>query len=99
MSYHESCLCILNSLTKNERTVHKMLCVGVDAHRATCHITVMDETGKVLERKRVPSTPAGVGEALGSFHEPMKAVLEASYNWGPVSRSIRIPWRTCCAPM
>lgn len=44
----------------------------------------MDEAGKILKRKRVPSTLAGVSEALGSFRAPMKAVLEASYNWGPV---------------
>ncbi len=61
-----------------------MLYVGVDAHKATSHITVMDETGQVLKRKRVPSTLPGLYDALGSFREPMKAVLEATYNWGPV---------------
>ncbi len=61
-----------------------MLYVGVDAHKATSHITVMDETGRILRRKRVPSTLPGLYDALGSFREPMKAVLEATYNWGPV---------------
>lgn len=61
-----------------------MLYVGVDAHKATSHISVMDATGKILKRKRVSSTPAGLAEALGNFREPMKAVLEASYNWGPM---------------
>ncbi len=61
-----------------------MLYVGVDAHKATSHITVMDETGQVLKRKRVPSTLPGLYDALGSFRKPMKAVLEATYNWGPV---------------
>ncbi len=61
-----------------------MLYVGVDAHKATSHITVMDAAGTVLQRKRVPSSPSGVSEMLGRYQEPMKAVLEASYSWGPM---------------
>lgn len=66
------------------REVHKVLYVGVDAHKATSHITVMDDTGKVLRRKRVSSSFAGICEALGGYREPMKAVLEASCSWGPM---------------
>lgn len=61
-----------------------MLYVGVDAHKATSHITVMDDTGKVLRRKRVPSSFTGICEALGCYREPMRAVLEASGSWGPM---------------
>jgi transposase len=61
-----------------------MLYVGVDAHKATTQITIMDETGKIVKRKRIVSSPAGVSEALGAYREPMKAVLEASYSWGPM---------------
>lgn len=61
-----------------------MLYVGVDAHKTTSHVTVMDEAGKVLKRKQVPSSPAGLRQALGRYQEPMKAVLEASYSWGPM---------------
>ena len=61
-----------------------MLYVGVDAHKATTHVTVMDEAGAVIRRKRVASSPAGVREAIGDLQEPMKAVLEASYCWGPM---------------
>src|SRR5712692_4245562 len=61
-----------------------MLYVGVDAHKATTQITIMDETGKIVKRKRIVSSPAGVSEALGAYGEPMKAVLEASYSWGPM---------------
>jgi len=61
-----------------------VLYVGVDAHLATSHITVMDETGRILKRKQVPSSPAGLRQVLGHYQEPMKAVLEASYTWGPV---------------
>ncbi len=61
-----------------------MLYVGVDAHKATSHITVMDDTGKVLRRKRVPSSFTGICETLGCYREPMRAVLEASGSWGPM---------------
>jgi len=44
----------------------------------------MDESGKVLKRQRVPSSPAGFQTALGELSHPVKAVLEASYCWGPM---------------
>ncbi len=61
-----------------------MLYVGVDAHNATSQITVMDERGEVITRKRVASSLAGLHDVLGGYREPMKAVLEASYSWGPM---------------
>ena len=62
-----------------------MLYVGVDAHKAHSQITVMDETGKVLQRRRAASSREGMLEALGTQRgEPMKAVLEAGYGWGPL---------------
>lgn len=62
--------------------VHRMLYVGVDAHSATSHITVMDEKGKVVKRANVASTRECVRKALGAYRQPMKAVVEASYSWG-----------------
>jgi transposase len=64
--------------------VSQVLYVGVDAHKATAHVTVMDESGTVIKRRQIPSSPAGVRDALGDFCEPMKAVLEASHIWGPM---------------
>ena len=61
-----------------------MFYVGVDAHKATSHVTVVDGTGKVLRHKRIASSPSGLREILGSCQEPMRAVLEASYTWGPM---------------
>lgn len=58
-----------------------MLYVGVDAGRVESQVTVMNATGQVLKRKRVASSRAGLSEALNGYHEPMKAVLEAGYNW------------------
>jgi len=62
-----------------------MLYVGVDAHKAHSQMTVIDETGTVLERRRAASSREGMLEALGPHRgEPMKAVLEAGYGWGPI---------------
>jgi transposase len=44
----------------------------------------MDESGKVIKRKSIETSRAGVREALGRFRQPMKAVVEASYCWGPI---------------
>ncbi len=61
-----------------------MLFLGVDAHRKTSQLTIMDASGAILKRQRVPSSPEGFRAALSGFEEPVKAVLEASYNWGPI---------------
>jgi transposase len=67
-----------------------MLYVGVDAHKAHSQVTVMDETGRVMERRRAESTREGMLEAIGRHRaegpssEPVKAVLEAGYGWGPI---------------
>ncbi len=61
-----------------------MLYVGVDAHKTKTHVTVLDEAGGVVRRKQITSSPAGVREVLGDLREPMKAVFEASYCWGPM---------------
>lgn len=61
-----------------------MLYVGVDAHKSTSQITVMNEAGEVLRRKRVASTQEGFQSALAGLNAPFKSVLEASYSWGPM---------------
>jgi len=61
-----------------------MLYVGVDAHKQKSWITVMDENGKVVKRGAVASSRRAVQATLGRYRQPIKAVLEASYNWGPM---------------
>jgi hypothetical protein len=58
-----------------------MLYVGVDAHKSTSQITVMNDAGVILRRKNVNSTSEGFKGALAGFNEPFQAVLEASYSW------------------
>ena len=59
-----------------------MLYVGVDHHTKTSHMTVVDENGDIVRRKGISSNGDDVREALQDFNEPIKAVLEAGYNWG-----------------
>lgn len=62
-----------------------MLYVGVDAHKSASQLTVVDELGEILDRRRVASTRAAlVGALEGNGGEPIKAVLEAGYGWGPI---------------
>ena len=58
-----------------------MLFVGVDAHKYTSQVTVVNSGGQILKRQRIPTS--GFRKALGGFDQPLKAVLEASYSWGP----------------
>jgi transposase len=64
--------------------VDKVLYAGVDAHRTATHVTIIDDAGKVLTRKRVPSSSDDLRRLFANYQEPIKAVVEATYNWGPV---------------
>jgi hypothetical protein len=44
-----------------------MFYVGVDAHKSTSQITVMNEAGVILRRKGVHSTSEGFKEALAGY--------------------------------
>jgi len=48
-----------------------MLYVGVDAHKSTSQITVRNEAGVILRRKRVHSTSEGFKEAWRGFLAPL----------------------------
>jgi len=61
-----------------------VLFVGVDGHKNTSQITVMDAASKILKRQRIVSTLEHFRQSLAEFSGPIKAVLEASYCWGPM---------------
>lgn len=62
-----------------------MLYVGVDAHKSASRLTAVDEVGEILDRRRVASTRTAFTDALEGYgEEPIKAVLEAGYSWGPI---------------
>src|SRR6516165_7861309 len=82
--YNASACPLAKRREQTRRAVGTVLYIGVDAHRDRSQVTVMDATGKILKRTRVPSSATGLRAALDEYQEPMKAVLEASYSWGPV---------------
>ena len=48
-----------------------MLYVGVDAHKASSQITVVDEAGRILARAKVSSTLSAFRKALSAYDEPL----------------------------
>lgn len=55
-----------------------MLYVGVDAHKATAHLTVLDDAGTVIRRRQILSSRAAIHNTLDDLSSPMRAVVEAS---------------------
>ncbi len=49
-----------------------MLFVGVDAHKSTSQVTVVDAGGQVLKRRRVSTSPEGFQQALGDDSIPAR---------------------------
>ena len=60
-----------------------MLYVGVDAHKINSQVTVVDRDGRILNRKQVRTSAEGFRSVLDEIDEPLKAVVEAGYSWGP----------------
>ncbi len=68
-----------------------MLYVGVDVHKAKSQVTVMDEVGKVIQRKRIESSQAGVSAVLGAYCEPLKAVRSDNAEYKALSKALKDP--------
>lgn len=74
---------VLRARTHSEG-VDQVLYAGVDAHRTAAHVTIIDGSGRILTRKRVASSSDDLRRVFAGYEEPIKAVVEATYNWGPV---------------
>lgn len=48
-----------------------MLYVGVDAHKATSQITVVNAAGKILSRAKIASTSEAFQSALSGYEAPV----------------------------
>ncbi|MGB9833495.1 MAG: hypothetical protein ACPLPW_00800, partial [bacterium] len=87
---------ILDCTEWSKKEVHRMLYAGIDHHTQTTHLTLIDEEGRVIKQKEIPSERKALKEALAGYSEPIKATLEASYNcekWGTVPIFCRGPER------
>ena len=55
--------------------------VGVDYHKRSSYVTVMDERGKVVKEGQIANTPEALAALLDGTAEGASAVLEAGRNW------------------
>lgn len=55
--------------------------VGVDYHKKSSYVTVMDERGKVVREAQIANTQEALAALLGGRDEEASAVLEAGRNW------------------
>jgi transposase len=53
-------------------------CIGLDAHSVETEIAVVTPSGRVRERRRVPTTIPAIGEVLTTVPRPRRVVLEES---------------------
>ena len=55
--------------------------VGVDYHKKSSYVTVMDERGKVVKEGQIANTREALAALLDGTAEGASAVLEAGRNW------------------
>jgi transposase len=60
-----------------------MVYVGVDLHRKSSHVAVLDDEGGVLASRRIASQPHEFLRVFGELQaEPVGVAFEATYGWG-----------------
>jgi hypothetical protein len=55
--------------------------VGVDYHKKSSQVTVMDERGKVLKEGQIANSRQALAALLEGMGEEASAMLEAGRNW------------------
>ena len=61
-----------------------MFYVGIDVHKASCYLTIINSEGDVVRQEQIPTSRQAFSAALGDYEEPLSACLEAGYGWGKV---------------
>jgi len=59
---------------------HRFYC-GIDLHARTLYLCVLDQTGKKVLHKEVPSEPAALLEALAPFRQGLVIAAECMFAW------------------
>jgi len=57
------------------------LYVGVDLHKRSCWVTVLDADGHLLESRRIGTTKPELLEFFGKVRKPAEVAVEATLNW------------------
>lgn len=58
-----------------------MLYLGVDIHKKSCWVTVLDEEGREREQRKLGMDRAALLEYFGKIAKPAKLAVEATFNW------------------
>ncbi len=56
--------------------------IGVDLHKKTCYITVMDKSGTITKQTEIENTPETVNEFFANYAKD-KVAVESTLNWIP----------------
>ncbi|MGH9401616.1 MAG: IS110 family transposase [Terriglobia bacterium] len=79
------------------------LYLGVDLHKRSCWITVMDSQGRILESQRIGTERATLLSYFGQVEKPAALAVEATFNWyyfldtvEPLGLELHLvhPWKT-----
>jgi len=58
-----------------------MLYLGVDIHKKSCWVTVLDEEDCEVEQRKLSMDRAALLEYFGKIPKPAKLAVEATFNW------------------
>jgi transposase len=58
-----------------------MLYAGVDVHRKTSYVSVIDEKGNKVAQRNLPSDLEAIAGFLGGLPEPPHVVMESTSAW------------------
>ncbi|MGD1156472.1 MAG: transposase [Terriglobia bacterium] len=54
-----------------------MLCLGVDVHKKSCWVTVLDADGQEIEQRKLSMDPRTLREYFGKIPKPAAVAVEA----------------------
>jgi len=81
----------------------KKLYVGVDLHKRSCWVTVLDADGRLLESRRMGTGKQELEAYFGQLRKPAAVAVEATFNWyyflnvmEPLGLELHLvhPWKT-----
>ena len=56
--------------------------IGIDLHQKRSRYVIVDQEGKTVRRRTIPSTPQAFAQEFSSFKaQEVQAVVEATVNW------------------
>ena len=80
-----------------------MLYLGVDLHKRSCWVTVLDADGHVVESRKLGTTRRELEEYFGQLAKPAQVAVKATFNWyyflnvvEPLGLELHLvhPWKT-----